>query len=177
MARPRNPAELLRCLLDALGPVVCHQTPAENVADILERGLVPGRASNFGPGLVRPGAVYLCSLAASADPGDQAWGDAVLHVDLGALDPARLCADEENWRGTAEVFERRVGYDAASLLGAYPHMDRPEEILESFVGCGTAAYLGPIPPGALRLDSVAHRGDLPAVMELASRAGAAILGP
>ena len=154
--------------LAAVSPRLYHLTDAENLQAVLAAGLRPDRPSQFTRGLLRPGCLYFCNLftaqAALHGELDVNWGDAVLSVDPRSLEPGRLRADEDYYRG--EMRGRNLGFLAADIVRAYPALDAPESLLESFGDGGSLAYAGPIPARWLRLELLPPRPDLPAIEPL-----------
>ena len=145
-------------------PRLYHLTPAENLESVLRAGLRPGGApSQFEARLLRRDCVYLADernvAAQLMGEDDVMWGDAVVSLDPGALDPARFRADEDYWRGDA--MSRGIGSDAASILAHVPGIDEPDQVARQFADLARIAYAGTIPAALLRLDFLWPRQDLP----------------
>lgn len=159
-----TPRQVAR-LIQVRGPRLYHLTDAENLVAILAHGLVPGKASQFEQHLLRTGCLYFCDLPTARtsllDHFDADWGDAVVSVEIAALNQIDFRADEDYYRGEA----RSRGYDtaAASILARFPGIDEPEAIANAYLDGGTIAYAGAVRPALLRLELVPPRPDLPAM--------------
>lgn len=161
---PLTPPQVAR-LIQARGPRLYHLTDAENLVAILVQGLVPGKASQFEQHLLRTGCLYFCDLRTARSNllghFDAGWGDAVVSVEITALNPVSFRADEDYYRGEA----RSRGYDTAatSILARFPGVDEPKAIAAAYLDGGTIAYAGAVRPALLRLELVPPRPDLPAI--------------
>ena len=139
------------------GDYLYHCTPAENLEAILREGLGgPSAEAQSAPGLLRPGAVYLCTLWTAVHTGFDEWGDAVLSVPIAALDGALFVGDADNYRdGTGDP-------SASAVLARHPEMDQDDEVAAMLLqDSGTVAYAGPVPPEQLAVAIFAGRPDLP----------------
>jgi hypothetical protein len=157
-------------LASQVGGRLYHVTPSSRLPVILEAGLRPGQPSQFARSLLRPGCVYLCTgqvaLWTLTGRMDAEWGNSAVSVAVADLDPRRIVADEEYWRGPDRP------PDAASLLARFPEMDSPVWVMTSARDAGTLAYLGDIPASALRVEFAPPRmRSLRAALEAAEHWG------
>jgi hypothetical protein len=150
--------------------MIFHGTDARHLDDVLTHGLRPWNefksASNWGAIPARPGFVYLSEvygLYYAQGAGDETSGMALIEIDDGVLDPSRIFPDEDFiaqlfWEAKALGEEIPVDLAQIDSVAELTQAIDPVLFQDMTVSCrvhfGNAAYMGTIPPSAIRRHAV-----------------------